>query len=159
MPQRKKPKSLEAASLESIGENIFLATLSRATQDILHQYLLEQLDDASFESKYSRYEVEEILSELELNKLCLGTPDKWKVCNQNKSLFVTRSIPAALLMFSQSGIVTFGKVTFSRCRKVECSEKPHRGAQRNHIAPGTPQKTTPGSTSALRHGTGAMANN
>ena len=92
MPQRKKPKSLEAASLESIGENIFLATLSRSTQNILHQYLLQQLDNASFESKYSRYEVEEILSELELNTLCVGTSDKWKVWNQNKPTFKRRAM-------------------------------------------------------------------
>ena len=92
MPQRKRPKSLEAASLESIGENIFLATLSLATQNILHQYLLEQLGDASFESKYSRYELEEILSELELNKLCLSASNKWKVYNQNKSSFRRRAM-------------------------------------------------------------------
>ena len=92
MPQRKKPKSLESASLESIGENIFLATLSRATQNILHQYLLDQLGDASLESKYSTYKVEEILSELEQNKLYLGTHDKWKVCNQNKSTFKRRAM-------------------------------------------------------------------
>ena len=41
MPSRKKPKSLQSSSLESIGETIFLTTVAQATKDILRKYLLE----------------------------------------------------------------------------------------------------------------------
>ena len=59
---------------------------------------------------------------------------------QNKSFFVTCSFSEGIVMIPKSKKTTFRKVIFSQCRKVECTEKSHEGAQRNHIAPGIPQK-------------------
>ena len=60
---------------------------------------------------------------------------------QNNTLFVTCSFSEGKVMHVKSKKISFKRVTFSRCRKVTCPEKPHRGAQRDHIDPGIPQKT------------------
>ena len=59
---------------------------------------------------------------------------------QNKSLFVTCSFSEGIVMIFKSKKTTFRKVMFSQCQNGECTEKPHRVAQRNHIASGIPKK-------------------
>ena len=68
MPARNKPKTLEDLSLESIGENIFQATIYRVTSNILRYHLSELLYTISVGSRPNNTDIDQICVEYGLGE-------------------------------------------------------------------------------------------
>ena len=67
MPSKKKPISLEAASLQSIGRHIFLPSITKAVKNILIRYLFEYFGDKELKTeKQNLYRT--VFEEHELNQ-------------------------------------------------------------------------------------------
>ena len=94
MPSKKKPISLEAASLQSIGRHIFLPSITKAVKNILIRYLFEYFGDKELKTeKQSLYRT--VLEEHELNQSWLNEYENVGNCkiNKNKSTsFKTQSM-------------------------------------------------------------------
>ena len=89
MPSKKKPKSLEVLSLESLGRHVFLPTIRKAVKNILIQYLLENYGDKVFESKSEKQKFYEIVLVHELNQSWLNGTENVGNCNINKNKSVS----------------------------------------------------------------------
>ena len=88
MPSKKKPKSLEAASLESLGRHVFLPTINKTIKNILIQYLLEYFGDKVLESKTEKQKLYEIVLKHGLNQSWLNETENVgnHNINRNKSV-------------------------------------------------------------------------
>ena len=94
MPSKKKPISLEAASLQSIGRHIFLPSITKAVKNILIRYLFEYFGDKELKTeKQNLYRI--VVEEHELNQSWWNEYENVGNCkiNKNKSTsFKTQSM-------------------------------------------------------------------
>ena len=87
MPSKKKPKSLEAGSLECIGRHIFLPTVTKAVKNILIRYLVEHFGDKVFDKTEEQKLYEIVFEDFGLNQSWLNESENvgyYKI-NKNKS--------------------------------------------------------------------------
>ena len=85
MPSKKKPKSLEAGSLECIGRHIFLPTVTKAVKNILIKYLVEHFGGKVFDKTEEQKLYEIVFEEFGLNQSWLNESENVGNCKINKN--------------------------------------------------------------------------